>query len=187
MGTYRRLSGFFVFIIIFAIHSIHLPARAEGFRSEPRNNNFIIKDPAGEENFTKMSEHSRRGVASEPSSVGEAADDKKNQEAARDGTSVEKLAEKPVEKPLEMPAEKKEKRELFYKCTKAREVRWIRVYYQKNGRCRTVYSKTGNAQEVSTAYNYASCEAVLKNIKENLEKGDFKCEEKILMGALELE
>lgn len=179
METYRRLSGFFVFAIIFAIHSVHIPVYAEGFRSEPRNDDFIIKDPAGEQNFTKMSEHNGRGIASEPSSTGKIPEDKKIQETATDEKSVDKLAEKPTEK--------KEKRELFYKCTKEREVRWIRVYYQKDGRCRTVYSKTGNAQEVSTAYNYASCEAVLKNIKENLEKGDFKCEEKVLMGALELE
>lgn len=84
-------------------------------------------------------------------------------------------------------AKKMSKKELFYKCGKGNEVRWMRLYYLKNGKCKTVYSKEGDAKEVSTAYSYETCENVLNNIKKNLENGGYTCEEKILMGSLELE
>lgn len=83
--------------------------------------------------------------------------------------------------------ESKKPKEIFYKCTKAREMRWMRIHYQKNGKCKTVYSKTGKAEEVAHAYSYASCEEILNGIKKNLENGGFSCEEKILMGALDLD
>lgn len=83
--------------------------------------------------------------------------------------------------------ESKKPKEIFYKCMKSREMRWMRIYYQKNGKCKTVYSKTGNAQEVAQGYSYTSCEDILNGIKKNLESGGFSCEEKILMGALNLE
>jgi hypothetical protein len=81
----------------------------------------------------------------------------------------------------------KTKKEVFYKCTRGNELRWMRLYYQKNGKCKTVYSKGGDAKEVSTATGYKKCEDVLNNIKKNLEAGAYVCEEKVLMGALELE
>jgi hypothetical protein len=81
----------------------------------------------------------------------------------------------------------KEKKEVFYKCTRGKELRWMRLYYQKNGKCKTVYSKGGDAKEVSAAVGYDKCEEVMNNIKKNLEAGAYVCEEKVLMGALELE
>lgn len=81
----------------------------------------------------------------------------------------------------------KTKKEVFYKCTREKELRWIRLYYQKNGKCKTVYSKGGDAKEVSEASSYETCESVLNNIKKNLQDASYSCEEKILMGALELE
>lgn len=84
-------------------------------------------------------------------------------------------------------ASAKEKKEVFYKCTRGKELRWMRLYYQKNGKCKTVYSKGGDAKEVSTAVGYDKCEEVMNNIKKNLEAGAYVCEEKVLMGALELE
>ena len=66
-------------------------------------------------------------------------------------------------------------------------MRWMRLYYQKNGRCKTVYSKGGDAKDVSTGLSYEICENVLNNIKKNLEQGSYVCEEKVLVGALELE
>lgn len=79
------------------------------------------------------------------------------------------------------------KKEVFYKCTRGKELRWMRLYYQKNGLCKTVYSKGGDAKEVSTAVGYETCENVLNNIKKNLEAGNYVCEEKVLMGSLEIE
>ena len=84
-------------------------------------------------------------------------------------------------------ASAKTKKEVFYKCTRGNELRWMRLYYQKNGKCKTVYSKGGDAREVSTAVGYETCENVLNNIKKNLEDGAYVCEEKVLMGALEIE
>lgn len=84
-------------------------------------------------------------------------------------------------------ASAKTKKEVFYKCTRGKELRWMRLYYQKNGKCKTVYSKGGDAREVSTAVGYETCENVLNNIKKNLEDGSYVCEEKVLMGSLELE
>ena len=81
----------------------------------------------------------------------------------------------------------KTKKEVFYKCTRDKELRWMRLYYHKDGKCKTVYSKGGDAKEVSTGANYETCEGVLNNIKKNLEDGAYVCEEKILMGALEIE
>lgn len=81
----------------------------------------------------------------------------------------------------------KTKKEVFFKCTRGKELRWMRLYYQKNGRCKTVYSKGGDAKEVSTGLNYETCENVLNNIKKNLEAGSYICEEKVLIGALEIE
>jgi hypothetical protein len=81
----------------------------------------------------------------------------------------------------------KTKKEVFYKCTRDKELRWMRLYYQANGKCKTVYSKGGDAKEVSTSTNYETCEMVLNNIKKNLEDGSYVCEEKILMGSLEIE
>ena len=84
-------------------------------------------------------------------------------------------------------ASAKTKKEVFYKCTRGKELRWMRLFYQKNGKCKTVYSKGGDAREVSTAVGYETCENVLNNIKKNLEDGAYVCEEKVLMGSLELE
>lgn len=92
-----------------------------------------------------------------------------------------------IEKSAERTIASKTKKEVFYKCTRGKEMRWMRLYYQGNGKCKTVYSKGGDAKEVSTSTNYETCENVLNNIRKNLEEGAYSCEEKILMGALELE
>lgn len=79
------------------------------------------------------------------------------------------------------------KKETFYKCTKGEEIRWIRLYKEANGKCKTVYSKNGNAEDVSEAKSYSWCEEVLNNVKKNLEKGGYSCEERALVGSLDLE
>ncbi|MBC7753639.1 MAG: hypothetical protein H7Z71_05340 [Moraxellaceae bacterium] len=99
-------------------------------------------------------------------------------------TAEEPFAPDQMERSL---ASAKTKKEVFYKCTRGKELRWMRLYYQKNGKCKTVYSKGGDAKEVSSAVGYEACENVLNNIKKNLEAGAYVCEEKVLMGALEIE
>lgn len=79
------------------------------------------------------------------------------------------------------------KKELFYKCVRGKEMRWMRLNYLKNGKCKTTYSREGDAKDVSQAEVYETCESVLNNIKKNLESGGYICEEKILMGTLNLE
>lgn len=99
-------------------------------------------------------------------------------------TAEEPFAPDQMERSL---ASAKTKKEVFYKCTRGKELRWMRLYYQKNGKCKTVYSKGGDAKEVSSSVGYEACENVLNNIKRNLEAGAYVCEEKILMGSLEIE
>ena len=109
---------------------------------------------------------------------------------ADEGISHEEISSPSREiasEPVDSNSKKMSKKELFYKCGKGHEVRWMRLYYLKNGKCKTVYSKEGDAKEVSMAYSYATCENVLNNIKKNLENGGYTCEEKVLMGSLELD
>ncbi len=200
MEVYRRLSGFFV-LVIAVMNFTYIQSFAEGLRSQTQSNPMtIIKTPEAEVNSTQMPESNSRDVASD--SLPLKVQIVENREVTEDSLPMKvevienrDIASEENQKKTKVKAEsetaikenKTEKKELFYMCTKQRETRWLRLYNQSDGRCKTVYSKTGNAEEVSTAYNYEACEAVLKNIKENLEKGDFKCEEKTLMGALDIE
>ena len=83
--------------------------------------------------------------------------------------------------------EVKPPKETFYKCIKGDQIRWIRLFREANGKCKTVYSKNGVAEDVSEAKSYSWCEEVLNNVKKNLEKGGYSCEERTLVGSIELE
>lgn len=75
----------------------------------------------------------------------------------------------------------------FVICERQRDVRWIRVFSSSDGKCKTVYSKDGYSQVVSSATFYSSCEAVLLNVKKNVEGGGFKCREAVLANFVEIE
>lgn len=79
------------------------------------------------------------------------------------------------------------KKDLFYKCVKGDQIRWIRLYREASGKCKTVYSKNGVAEDVSEAKSFSWCEEVMNNVKKNLEKGGYACEERTLVGSIELE
>ncbi|MFN3454073.1 MAG: hypothetical protein ACK41T_03880 [Pseudobdellovibrio sp.] len=76
---------------------------------------------------------------------------------------------------------------IFYVCDRQKEVRVIRVFTSSDGKCKTSYSKEGYTQVVSSASFFASCEAVLQNVKKNIEEGGFKCREEKLASVVEIE
>lgn len=80
-----------------------------------------------------------------------------------------------------------DKNNMFVFCERQRDVRWIRVFSSSDGKCKTVYSKEGYSQVVSSATFYSQCEAVLNNIKKNVEGGGFKCKEAELANIIEIE
>ncbi len=80
-----------------------------------------------------------------------------------------------------------DKNNMFVLCERQRDVRWMRVFSSSDGKCKTVYSKDGYSQVVSSATFYSSCEAVLNNVKKNVEGGGFKCREAVLSGYTEIE
>jgi len=76
---------------------------------------------------------------------------------------------------------------VFLVCERHKEVRWLRIYTGSDGKCKSVYSKEGFSQVVSSATYFASCEAVLNNVKKNIEDGGFKCKEQKLGMVVEIE
>ncbi len=80
-----------------------------------------------------------------------------------------------------------DKNNMFVLCERQRDMRWIRVFSSSDGKCKTVYSKDGYSQVVSSATFYSSCEAVLLNVKKNVEGGGFKCREAVLANFVEIE
>lgn len=80
-----------------------------------------------------------------------------------------------------------DKNNMFVLCERQRDIRWMRVFSSSDGKCKTVYSKDGYSQVVSSATFYSSCEAVLNNVKKNVEGGGFKCREAVLSGYTEIE
>lgn len=159
-----KLKGFFVFVAVMFVTFSQIMVHSEEVQHD-----LPVGQPYSEEEAevlqTRISNGPTRNISSEEP----------------DKTQVLEVNEKILKK-----EPKQSRKELFYKCQKNREVRWIRLYYMKNGRCRTVYSKEGDAKEMSTAYSYESCESVVNNIKKNLENASYVCEEKVLMGSLEL-
>lgn len=80
-----------------------------------------------------------------------------------------------------------DKNNMFVLCERQRDIRWMRVFSSSDGKCKTVYSKDGYSQVVSSATFYSSCEAVLVNVRKNVEGGGFKCREAVLSGYTEIE
>lgn len=80
-----------------------------------------------------------------------------------------------------------DKNNSFVICDRQRDIRWMRVFSSSDGKCKTVYSKDGYSQVVSSATFYSSCEAVLKNVQKNVEGGGFKCREAVLSSYIEIE
>lgn len=77
--------------------------------------------------------------------------------------------------------------EVFIVCSRDKDIRWIRTFKTDSGtRCKSMYSKEGFAQTVSSGQNYMSCKSVLENIKKNIEEGGFKCKESQLLSFIEI-
>ena len=77
---------------------------------------------------------------------------------------------------------------VFYVCKREREVRWLRVFMtESNSKCKTMYSKEGYIQVVSSATYFSSCESVLLNVKKNIEDGGFRCQQEQLGAMIEID
>ena len=77
---------------------------------------------------------------------------------------------------------------VFYVCKRELEVRWLRIFMtDSNSKCKTIYSKEGYIQVVSSATYFSSCESVLLNVKKNIEDGGFKCQQEQLGAMIEIE
>lgn len=68
-----------------------------------------------------------------------------------------------------------ENTDLFFLCKNNKSTRWLRAFKLDNGKCHTTYSKEGYLQVISSATYFSSCEAVLHNVRKNIEEGGFKC------------
>ena len=77
--------------------------------------------------------------------------------------------------------------DIFLLCKREKSVRWLRAYKLDNGKCKTLYSKEGYLQVVSSATYFASCEGVLQSVRQNIEEGGFKCQEATSSQVAELE
>ena len=75
---------------------------------------------------------------------------------------------------------------MFVICERQTDVRYLRVFSSNDGKCKTVYSKDGFTQVVSSATFFSSCESVLVNVRKNVEGGGFKCREAQLANVIEI-
>lgn len=64
---------------------------------------------------------------------------------------------------------------VYYLCKNHKEARTIRVHVDEHGQCNTLYSKAGSEKVVGTGKMVNSCENILNNIKNNLEKSSWTC------------
>ena len=67
----------------------------------------------------------------------------------------------------------------YVMCRSRKIVRTIRVAKVKEsgGACTTYYTKAGNDRVVGTGIRHSSCYKFLNNIRENLEKANWKCKD----------
>lgn len=60
-------------------------------------------------------------------------------------------------------------------CRNRKIVRRLQVIEQKNGECRTIYSKAGQDREIGNGKYKGTCLRFLKNVRRNLEKAGWSC------------
>lgn len=77
--------------------------------------------------------------------------------------------------------------DLFFVCHRQKEVRWLRTYKTENGKCKSLYSKEGYLQVISSASSFTYCETNMTAVKKNLEEGGFNCEAQSLAALVEIE
>lgn len=87
----------------------------------------------------------------------------------------------------EVSADNNDKNSIFFMCKRGKELRWLRAFKTETGKCKTYYSKEGYLQVISSATFFSSCEAVLENVKKNLEEGNFKCAPKEVLAVDEIQ
>lgn len=92
-------------------------------------------------------------------------------EVAQAAPAAEEKTEKPA---TSLPNEKDV---TYLICKNRAAVRTLRVQTRNNGTCFTTYTKEGVDQVVSNSKESQTCLKVLSNIRENLEKGAWKCKD----------
>ena len=71
-----------------------------------------------------------------------------------------------------------EKFEDYVLCKNAKHVRTLRINREaENGHCKTLYTKAGVDRVVGQGQSIYTCQHFLKNVRTNLEKAQWKCEE----------
>lgn len=85
-------------------------------------------------------------------------------------------SENPPAKTEELPAEV-DKSLTYLLCKNKKLVRTVRVEKIASGGCRTKYTKDGSDQNVGESQSVQICLKVLRNIRINLEKADWKCKD----------
>ena len=70
-----------------------------------------------------------------------------------------------------------EKDSTYMMCKNKKVVRTVRVEKKNNGGCKTTYTKEGVDQNVGESWVASRCLKVLKNIRINLEKANWKCKD----------
>lgn len=80
-----------------------------------------------------------------------------------------------VQNPAPVTIDAQESQDVFFLCKNIKSTRWLRAYRLDSGKCMTTYSKEGYLQVISSATYFALCEAVLHNVRKNIEEGGYKC------------
>lgn len=95
---------------------------------------------------------------------------------AQEIPKVPKIAEDALEKtePLSMD---NDKGLTYLLCKFKKLVRTVRVEKNSGGGCKTIYTKDGTDQNVGESLDGKICLKVLRNIRINLEKANWKCKD----------
>ncbi len=88
------------------------------------------------------------------------------------------LDKNPPEKAIAKITKEIESQNIFYLCKDtSQSVRTLRMEKQKSGACVTSYSKQGVDKPQIKSWKDSDCIEVMQNIRNNLEKGNWKCKE----------
>src|SRR5688572_25679060 len=73
----------------------------------------------------------------------------------------------------------------YFICKNQKIARTLRIE-KTPGRCRTLYSKNGQSQEIASGMNLGSCQKIMEDVKKNLTDNGWKCKELDSAGISEI-
>lgn len=69
-----------------------------------------------------------------------------------------------------------EKKDVFILCRNGKQIRTLKTQIGSDNVCRAMYNRDGNEEKsVGSGLNFDSCVGFLTKVRENLEKGGWKC------------